>query len=91
MGMRTHIFGSKDQNCVDYKNKFAAYKALKAANIKIPQELIEYFANHESNIDEAIYSCDETCEKSSYVYEIHIDKLPKDIKIIKISHCYKLC
>lgn len=96
MGVSLHIEGIKPADS-DFKKKYDAYKACISAEIPLPAELNSYF-NYVPPDPLGVkvslrYSNDEAIKASiteyhgdySGGYDIDLTKLPKDIKILRVT------
>lgn len=93
MSMSTHIIGFKPPN-EKWKQMKAVWDACETAKTPIPQEVLNFF-NHEPPDDDGVEinlethpCCEEYDEDMSEGFQIEIDKLPKDIKIIRFVNSY---
>lgn len=97
MGMQTYIVGfiPPDEK---FNKMLLAYQSCKDANIPIPKEIYLFFNGAEPDMSGVkIYLSSESKYKECIVewqddsregYQIYLDKLPKDIKIIRFVNSY---
>lgn len=94
MGMSTSVVGIKPPDA-QFKKMLKAYKACEEAGIGIPSNISDYFNNEEPNelgveVDES--DLGEAIKKyggdGQSGYDVHLDKLPKDVKIIRFFNSW---
>jgi hypothetical protein len=94
MSVNISIIGYKppDNN---WKRMKAVYDACVMADVKIPQDVVKFFnGNPPSDLGVSVYMtsekreyCKDVSGGNGYGYEIDVEKMPKDIKIIKVLLC----
>lgn len=91
MGMDTHVVGFRPPDKEWLKMK-AVYDACTAAKIEIPEVVDDFFGNEEPDpvgvevdIDSCVSEYNAECRDG---YEIHIDKIPKGVSIIRVYNSY---
>lgn len=93
MGMSTSVYG-----IVPADDKFKKMKAIfdlcEEQGIEIPEEVIEFFNNEPPTEDGVKIYMDGFDSVKKYTndyqsgYEIHVDKIPNDIKIIRVVNSW---
>jgi hypothetical protein len=94
MGMSTHIEGVKPPD-EKWKKMKAAYDACSAAGVEPPPEVEKFFGGEEPDPLGVVVRIEGTAAVLDYAphdcaegFEVHIDKLPKDVKVIRFWNSY---
>lgn len=97
MSMGTHVEGFIPPDA-KFQKMLRAYRACEEAGIPIPPDVWKFF--NEESPDEAGVRIDLSYDKkykdavyefqndACQGYEIQLDKLPKDIKVIRVLNCW---
>lgn len=96
MSMSTHAIGFKPPDA-KWKKMKKAWDACNEAGVDPPKEVDDFF-DGESPDDSGVEVSEDTLEKCGALsefkgdmvdgWEIHIDKLPKDVKIVRVYNSY---
>ena len=89
MSMSTHVIGFKPPD-EKWKKMKAIWDSCENANIEIPQEVMEYFSYETPDISgvEVEINAEEWDDEGRAGYQIHIDKIPKDVKTIRFYNSW---
>ena len=96
MGMSTHVVGFKlaDEK---WKKMKAVYDTCKAAGVPPPKAVSDFFGDDAPDPNgvevgqHALVKCGAVVEyqaDSSHGFEVHIDKLPPDVKIVRVYNAW---
>ena len=96
MGMSTHVVGFVPPDA-KWKQMKQVWDACEAGGVKIPDEVQKFF-NYETPDENGVEIRESDLEKCGAVtewgddgragYEIHIDKLPTDVKIVRVYNSW---
>lgn len=93
MGMSSYVYGIKKAD-KKFKEMLEVYNTCKKAGVTIPKEVIEYFNDETPDekgviVDLSEHECfTEGGDDGRDFFNVDIDKLPKDIKIIRFVNSY---
>lgn len=91
MSMSTHIIGFKPPD-EKWKQMKQVWESCEKANIEQPKEVLEYFnykTPDESGVEVKIDNiAEEWSDESRSGYQVQLDKLPKDIKVIRFYNSW---
>ncbi len=87
MGISLHVIGLRDENDPNHIKMVKAKEALDAAGITWPKEVYDYFDGSTDSDTPLEVNLEKQEWRNDYYsgYEIEIDKLPKNIKKIRVS------
>ena len=93
--MSTHVIGIKPAD-EEWKKMKAIWDACEDAKVEIPSKVLDFFNGEEPNDHGVVIDLEFLPEESvqEYLgdaengYDIFIDKLPEDIKIVRVFNSY---
>lgn len=88
MSVTMDVYGIKKADDKFYKMK-AVYDSCTKANVKIPEEVDDYFGDREPDEKGVVIELnnDQLKEISDYKYEIDLSKFDKDISLLRFELC----
>lgn len=93
MGMHSHVIGIRPPND-EYQKKVTAWKACVAANIDVPQELMDYFEGEgpreggmQLNLEDH-HCCEIFNEEMKDGFTIELEHVPEGVKFIRFYNAY---
>ena len=91
MGMSMHVVGIRPADD-KYKQMEAVWKACETAKVKIPTEVLNFFANEEPDAKGVIVDISEASEEWAIDniegIEVILAKLPPDVKIVRFYNSW---
>lgn len=93
MGMSTHVVGIKPPDKV-WKTMKEAWDACELAKVTIPEEILEFFNGEKPDPAGVVVEIEDSPAVSEYHeegvegFEVKIDKLPKDVTVVRFYNSY---
>lgn len=86
MDVSVKVVGVTNNQDPQFKQMFAVYQACKAADVEIPDAVIDYFDDEEPNPDglEVAIPVEKSSGEMKYFYDFNIKKLPKNVESIRV-------
>jgi hypothetical protein len=88
--MSTYVQGVKPPD-LKWKQMKAIWESCHAAQVEIPKEVRDFFNNEKPDKAGVVVDLEvkvDTTQEYKEIWEVDLDKLPKDIKIIRFIHSY---
>jgi len=93
MGMSTHVVGIKPPDQA-WKAMKSAWDACVAAKVSVPIEVLNFFGHEIPDAAGVVVDLEKTEAVEQYNtdsvqgFEVRIDKLPKDVKVVRFYNSY---
>jgi hypothetical protein len=86
MDISVKVVGVTNNQDPKFKQMFAAYQACEAANVEIPDAVIDYFNDEEPNPKglEVTIPVKKSSGEMKYFYDFNVSELPKDVESIRV-------